>query len=393
MLILNFKAIGIKNIEFFPRCHLQVKLQNLAPRAAQKSRRETDRRDAQKKRRMEKDEKSSDTANITIKFSGQSIPISLSLESTIRDLKSLLQPLTNVLPRGQKLIFKGRILDDHVTLRSSGVSDRAKIMLVASQGLHQGDGPISRLANANRGKKNEKSVAVGKSHFERWKSTGVFALSGCNLTAIPDELWTCGPYARVLDLSHNSLQDVPASIGLLCYLERLLLNANEILDDFISWEGLTSLKSLTVLSLSQNHLKSLPSALGSLSCLRELDVANNNITCLPTEIGCLTQLQVLKANNNRLYNVPASIGECTALLEVDLMANLLVELPETFGNLQNLKALYLSNNGLKALPPTLFKMCTQLSTLDLHGTQITMDMLRQCFDSLKVGKILIHVGA
>ncbi|XP_052211300.1 LRR repeats and ubiquitin-like domain-containing protein At2g30105 isoform X3 [Diospyros lotus] len=331
MLILNFKAIGIKNIEFFPRCHLQVKLQNLAPRAAQKSRRETDRRDAQKKRRMEKDEKSSDTANITIKFSGQSIPISLSLESTIRDLKSLLQPLTNVLPRGQKLIFKGRILDDHVTLRSSGVSDRAKIMLVASQGLHQGDGPISRLANANRGKKNEKSVAVGKSHFERWKSTGVFALSGCNLTAIPDELWTCGPYARVLDLSHNSLQDVPASIGLLCYLERLLLNANEILDDFISWEGLTSLKSLTVLSLSQNQL----------------------------------------------YNVPASIGECTALLEVDLMANLLVELPETFGNLQNLKALYLSNNGLKALPPTLFKMCTQLSTLDLHGTQITMDMLRQ----------------
>jgi hypothetical protein len=49
-----------------------------------------------------------DTAiNITVKFSGRSIPISVSLDSKIKDVKSLLQPLTNVLPRGQKLIFKG----------------------------------------------------------------------------------------------------------------------------------------------------------------------------------------------------------------------------------------------------------------------------------------------
>jgi hypothetical protein len=41
------------------------------------------------------------------------------------------------------------------------------------------------------------------------------------------------------------------------------------------------------------------------------------------------------------------------------------------------QALYLSNNGLKSLPSTLFKMCLQLSTLDLHNTQITMDLLRQ----------------
>lgn len=37
----------------------------------------------------------------------RSIPISIAKDTTIKDLKSHLQPLTNVLPRGQKLIFKG----------------------------------------------------------------------------------------------------------------------------------------------------------------------------------------------------------------------------------------------------------------------------------------------
>ncbi|GFZ01571.1 hypothetical protein Acr_15g0001800 [Actinidia rufa] len=341
---------------------------------------------------MEK--KSENVINVNIKFSGRSIPVSLSSDSTVRDLKSLLQPLTNVLPRGQKLIFKGKVLVDESMLRSSEVSNGAKIMLVASQGLHQGVISLStnamvplerkrwptsnlrRMADTNR-VKEKRNVTDGKSQFERWKATGVIALSECNLTAIPIEAWTVGPSARVLDLGHNSIKDVPATISSLCSMQKLLLNSNEILDGSISWEGLTSLKSLTVLSLNQNHLTSLPSALGDLTCLSQLYIANNELTCLPTEIGHLTQLQVLKANNNRICTLPASIGECTTLVEVDLSANLLMELPETFGNLKKLVALHLSNNGLKSLPSTLFKMCIQLSTLDLHGSEITMDLLRQ----------------
>ncbi|KAI8523533.1 hypothetical protein RHMOL_Rhmol13G0081500 [Rhododendron molle] len=335
---------------------------------------------------MEKVEINGDDITVNIKFGGRSIPVSLSSDSTVRDLKSLLQPLTNVLPRGQKLIFKGKVLVDESTLKSSGVSNGAKIMLMASQGLHQGDGPIKketpvspnlrRNADGNQVKEN-REVTVEKSRTARWKATGVIALSQCNLRAIPDEVWNCGPSARLLDLSHNSVEDVPAKIGCLSSIQKLLLNANEIRDNSISWEGLTSLKSLTNLSLSQNYLTTLPSSLEALACLTQLDIANNKLTSLPDEIGHLTQLQVLKANNNRICAIPTSIGECTSLVEVDLSANLLVDLPETFGNLHNLKALHLSNNGLKSLPPTLFKMCIHLSTLDLHGSEITMDLLRQ----------------
>lgn len=335
---------------------------------------------------MEKGEKvvGGDEMRVTVKFMGRSIPMTLSPNSTVREVKSLLQPLTNVLPRGQKLIFKGRVLEDDATLRSCDVADGAKLMLMATQGLHQGAGPIrketptlSRMAEKVNQDKTEKRVFTAeKSQFERWKASGVIALSGCNLKLIPDEVWSCRT-ARVLDLSHNSLQNLPISIGNLSSIQKLLLHANEFTDGSLSWDGLATLKSLTVLSLNQNQIKRLPAALALMTNLKELHIANNELECLPGEIGSLNQLQVLKADNNRISTVNVSIGECTALVEIDLSSNLLVDLPETFGNLKNLKSLNISNNGLKSIPGTLFHSCIQLSTLDVHNTEITMDILRQ----------------
>ncbi|KAJ4895199.1 Histone H2A [Raphanus sativus] len=46
------------------------------------------------------------TVKLTIKLGGRLISLSVSPDDTTKDLKSLLQPITNVLPRGQKLIFK-----------------------------------------------------------------------------------------------------------------------------------------------------------------------------------------------------------------------------------------------------------------------------------------------
>ncbi|KAF3454880.1 hypothetical protein FNV43_RR05328 [Rhamnella rubrinervis] len=339
---------------------------------------------------MECDASSNDmetAISINVKFSGTSIPISnLSLDSTIKDLKSLLQPLTNVLPRGQKLIFKGKLLVDEMTLRASEVTDGSKVMLMASQGLHQGDGPIlkraqtrpiARANNASKLEKEKMQVSVDKNRLERWKATGVIALSECNLKAIPDEVWVCGTSARVLDFTNNAIQEVPFQIGCLNSLQKLNMNANDIMDASISWQGVTSLVHLTVLSLNQNQLTTLPSALGELTSLRQLFVANNKLTGLPIEIGSLIQLEVLKANNNRINTIPPGIGDCKALTEVDLSSNLLLNLPDSFGNLQNLKSLHLGNNGLKSLPSTLFTMCLQLTTLDLHNTEITVDQLRE----------------
>nr|XP_043622772.1 LRR repeats and ubiquitin-like domain-containing protein At2g30105 [Erigeron canadensis] len=340
---------------------------------------------------------------ISVKFNGRSIPVDISPDSTVKQLKSLLQPLTDVLPRGQKLITKGKILEDEMKLSSlvGTTTGIYKIQLIASHGLHQGSGPIKKepppvVLNSPRipeTNTREKQVSVVKSQFQRWKLTGVISLSNdIHIKVIPQEVWDCGSSVRFLDLSCNSIQDVPEAIGGLTSLQKLLLNANCIKDEFLSWKGLSSLKSLLFLSLSQNLLTTLPSDLAALTSLKELHVAHNQLSSLPDEIGSLVHLEVLEANNNRLSVIPSCIGSCSALVEVDFSSNLLVELPETLSNLRNLKALHLHNNGLKSLPSTLLQNCTQLATLDLHGTEITMDMLREFegWESFDERRVLKH---
>ncbi|CAN6310931.1 unnamed protein product [Urochloa humidicola] len=278
-------------------------------------------------------ESSPPTITVQVKFAGRTIPVEVPAAATTAELKRLLQPLTNVLPRGQKLVCKGKVLQDAGSLSSMQVVDGSKVMLIASQGLHQG--------------------------------------------AVPEEVWYCGPSVRILDASNNCIKEIPHKISALKSLNKLLLTANDIDDENISWEGLSCLQKLLNLSLSQNRLVSMPSTLGTLTSLRELRIANNRLDSLPIEIGSLKLLQILIANNNRITALPSSIGDCESLTEVDLSSNLLTELPEAFGKLCNLKVLHLRNNGLTSLPSTLFKKCTQLITLDLHGTEITNDVLRQ----------------
>ncbi|XP_010414314.1 PREDICTED: LRR repeats and ubiquitin-like domain-containing protein At2g30105 [Camelina sativa] len=326
------------------------------------------------------------TIKLTVKFGGKSIPLSVSPDCTVKDLKSLLQPITNVLPRGQKLIFKGKVLVETSTLKQSDVGSGAKIMLMASQGLHQGEGPvlkeastrpISRTVVSDKVDQTKPGLLVDKNRVDRWKATGVIALAQANLKEIPKEVWDCGSGVRVLDISENFIKEVPARISSFGSMQKLFLQGNGLSDESIQWEGISSLKRLMFLSISHNNLTVLPSAVGSLTSLRQLDVANNKLTSLPNELGLLTQLEILKANNNRITSLPESTGNCSFLMEVELSANIISELPETFTKLRNLKTLELNNTGLKTLPLGLFKMCLQLSTLGLHNTEITVEFLRQ----------------
>ncbi|CAE6020930.1 unnamed protein product [Arabidopsis arenosa] len=310
------------------------------------------------------------TIKLTVKFGGKSIPLSVSQDCTVKDLKSLLQPITNVLPRGQKLIFKGKVLVETSTLKQSDVGSGAKLMLMASQGLHQGEGPvlkeastrpISRTVVSDKVDQRKPSLLVDKKRTDRWKATGVIALAQANLKEIPEEVWDCGSRVRVLDISENFIKEVPTKISSFGSMQKLLLQGNGLSDESIQWEGIASLKRLMLLSISHNNLTVMPAAVGSLTSLRQLDVTNNKLTSLPNEITSL----------------PESIGNCSFLMEVDLSANILSELPETLTKLRNLKTLELNNTGLKTLPSALFKMCLQLSTLGLHNTEITVEFLRQ----------------
>ncbi|KAJ0084982.1 hypothetical protein Patl1_31043 [Pistacia atlantica] len=230
-------------------------------------------------------------------------------------------------------VLKGRLLENEKSLRESEINNGAKIILVGTRDFRVAEGPT-----------------------KLWTYTKYGDLTACNLKDIPEELWPCAPFIRILDISCNSLQHVPHRIDCFTELRKLFLKKNDLSDESISWRGLTSLKLLQVLSLSQNCLNTLPPTLGLLTSLQRLDVANNKLTALPIEIGNLTKLEDLQVNNNRISSIPSSIGNRTSLIE----------------------ALHISNNAMKSLPNSLFTMCAQLSTLAVHNTEITTDTLLQC---------------
>ncbi|KAI3515922.1 hypothetical protein L1887_14828 [Cichorium endivia] len=173
---------------------------------------------------------------------------------------------------------EGKILHEEMKFSSLGAYNGVyKIQLIVSQGLHQGvisnflyrdHGPIkkespvvSSLRRPTKTNRREKQVTVVKSQFERWKLTRVIALSNSDRKVVPQEVWNCGSSVRFLDLNCNSIQDIPEFISGLSSLQKLFLNSNCIEDESLSWKRLSSLKSLSFLSLSQNLYRSSENAL------------------------------------------------------------------------------------------------------------------------------------
>ncbi|RWV94119.1 hypothetical protein GW17_00043381 [Ensete ventricosum] len=104
----------------------------------------------------------------------------------------------------------GKVLADKVSLKSVPITKGSKVMLIASQGLHQGvipwpsclfllqcifveqDGPITKdaasqsisprkILDTKQAQVSHTRTNVEKSRSERWKLTGVVALSECHL--------------------------------------------------------------------------------------------------------------------------------------------------------------------------------------------------------------------
>lgn len=109
---------------------------------------------------------------------------------------------------------------------------------------------------------------------------------------------------------------------------------------------------LRALLLDKNQLEALPSKLFSrqLWTLRELSLANNQLTTIPKELCHLPLLQTLTVSYNKLTALPSSIGKLENLQYLYLNGNLLEEVPKEISQLRKLKKLHLQNNRLRAVP-------------------------------------------
>eukprot|EP00118_Oscarella_pearsei_P004184 m.17383 g.17383 ORF g.17383 m.17383 type:complete len:590 (+) comp27479_c0_seq1:63-1832(+) len=170
-------------------------------------------------------------------------------------------------------------------------------------------------------------------------------ISHNSLSSLPAE--TAGGLARLrqLNASHNALTGFPSSMSHLTAVQDLDL-ANNRLDTFPCVSGM---KDLQRLNLQHNCLVQLTLMEGC-SSLKELYLGNNKIKAVTAVwLQSLPALVVLDLRDNQIDGIPTEISQCTKLERLDLTNNDLTGLPYEMGNMTSLKSLTLAGNPLKKL--------------------------------------------
>jgi hypothetical protein len=127
----------------------------------------------------------------------------------------------------------------------------------------------------------------------------------------------------------------------------------------------------TQLNLSSNSLTEIPAEVFDLTWLETLDLRFNQLTSVPDAIGCLTNLSKLDLSRNQLTSVPDAIARLSNLSDLNLSLNQLTSVPDVIARLTNLSELYLGGNQLTSVPESITRL-TNLSTLILWENQLSI---------------------
>jgi len=213
------------------------------------------------------------------------------------------------------------------------------------------------------------------SPLENASKTGRLVLADNKLESLPPGLWLLGHTLRLLDLSGNRLTELPSQIGSLIQLQSLKLSNNRLVRLPEEIYYLTNLKTL----VADHNLLEYSSALPR-GCLRNVDLSFN---CFAGEVGHPSLamppcVYVCKLSDNRITSIAPSFGFETLrdLQELDLDNNSLKTIPSEIGALSKLSCLKLRNNMIETLPAELFHN-TLLSRLHLEGNVLTLSTLRE----------------
>ncbi|XP_020113256.1 plant intracellular Ras-group-related LRR protein 6 isoform X2 [Ananas comosus] len=293
------------------------------------------------------------------------IPVEMcKLQLSVLDLSnnslSGLPPELGTMTTLRKLLLSGNPLR---TLRSSLVSGPTPTLLKYLRSRLSSDEEASG-STGTPAKDVEIAMATRLS-----LSSKELKLTGLGLTSVPSAAWETGEVVK-LDLSKNSIEELPNELSTCSMLQVLVLSNNKIKE----WPGtvLSSLSNFQCLKLDNNPLAEIPSTgLEVLSKLEILDLSCNTASLPdPSVISKLPQLQELYLRRMQLGQFPTGLLCLRGLRILDLSQNCLVTIPEEIKDLTSLTELDLSDNNIAALPPELGLLEPNLQVLKLDGNPL-----------------------
>ncbi|CAH9107438.1 unnamed protein product [Cuscuta europaea] len=179
---------------------------------------------------------------------------------------------------------------------------------------------------------------------------------------------------QILTLSQNSLTgQIPPEIFTLTSLLHLDFSYNMLTGHIPTQVG--NLRSLAGLDLSYNKIwGSIPGPIGNLGMLQKLDLSSNALTGkIPESIQELHSLVFLALSNNRLSGkFPTGLSRLQNLQYFIMDDNpMSIALPVEFGQLERLQELRLANSGYSGQIPTTYSLLNNLTTLSLQNNLLT----------------------
>ncbi|XP_077469726.1 leucine-rich repeat-containing protein 47 [Stigmatopora argus] len=148
-----------------------------------------------------------------------------------------------------------------------------------------------------------------------------------------------------LILCRNKIARIPVTIGSLKSLKVLDLSSNNL--DFLS-DGITQLRELTTLNVSCNRLEVLPDGLINCVKLSTINMSKNRIESFPSDFYSerLDLLSNLMASDNAIVELSRDVNKLTGLKALDLSNNRLREIPSNLSECPKLKEINFKGNKL-----------------------------------------------
>jgi len=219
-------------------------------------------------------------------------------------------------------------------------------------------------------------------------------IDGCSLESLPADAFQGLVSLKKLTVSTRNqsvLRLQPGSFSHLSSLQMLDLSENNIRE--VPAGELCGLSQLTHLNLSSNKLGSIFDLGVQSSCLSHLsilDLSSNEITSLETHsLPGPSSIAELRLQKNFIRFIASDVFSNSSIKILDMSNNQINHLPSSLFHNVPLQELHLANNTLSSLPSNVLEGQKQLEMLDLSGnllssSHLTSSLTRDMFSLLEI---------